>query len=160
MNEKLITEYFSKHPFDDKKYPIIEDNCEDEGCKLKGDFNDYIILNGDNIIKCLKTNEKSVDRILIMKTLPNNKVDIILCELTRGEKRYNTVVEKIKRSGAYMVNVLYGLGLKIRNFKCIFLGEYKNSKRVKPKAFSISGFHRNDIKIEKHPCGSELSKII
>lgn len=43
--------------------------CEDEGCQLKGDFKDYIILNYGNIVKILKRHEKSVDRIVFAKRL-------------------------------------------------------------------------------------------
>lgn len=60
--------------FEDKKIPYKKDpvfmtTCEDEGCQLKGDFKDYIILNYGNIVKILKRHEKSVDRIVFAKRL-------------------------------------------------------------------------------------------
>ena len=36
---------------------------------------------------------------LFLKKAPNKKVDVILCELTRGKKKYTDVREKIKQSG-------------------------------------------------------------
>ena len=35
MFEKDIKDYFTKTPFDNKKFPVITDNCFDEGCELK-----------------------------------------------------------------------------------------------------------------------------
>ena len=35
----------------------------------------------------LKKDEKSVDRILFLKKALNKKVDVVLCELTRGKKK-------------------------------------------------------------------------
>ena len=157
--EKLIKDYFSKHPFTNKRLPIIEFNCEDEGCRLNGDFEDYIILNGDNIKRSLKRDEKSVDKIIFLKKVPDKKVDVILCELTKGEKKYSTVVEKIKKSGEYILNLLSELGFKIRDFKCVYVGNYKNSKRLKAKPFSIQGFHKNNITIKRLSCGSDFSQI-
>ena len=159
MLEKLIKEYYSHPQFKNKKYPVFENNCEDEGCELKGDFKDYIILNGDNIMTLLKKDEKSVDRILFLKKAPNKKVDVVLCELTRGKKKYSDVVEKTKKSGEYIISVLEELGFKVRNFKCIFIGEYKNTKRVKPIPFSIPSFHKNDISIRRVPCGSDFAML-
>ena len=34
MFEKDIKDYFTKTPFDNKKFPVITDNCFDEGCEL------------------------------------------------------------------------------------------------------------------------------
>lgn len=149
MLETLITDYFSKPPFLNKRLPIFEINCEDEGCKLNGDFSQYMILNGDNIKKSLKRDEKSVDRIIFFKKTPDKKVDVILCELTSGEKKYSDVVEKIKKSGEYILNVFQYLGYKIRDFKCVFVGKYKNPKLVKQKPFSIPHFGKHDITIKK-----------
>lgn len=159
MLEGLIKYYFSHPPFNNQRLPIFESDCEDENCKLNGNFNDYIILNGDNIKRSLSKEEKSVDRILFLKEAPNRKVDVILCELTSGEKKYTTVVEKIKKSGEYILTVLEELEFKVRDFKCIFVGKYKNAKRVKPKPFSIPKFHKNNIIIKKIDCGSDFSQI-
>lgn len=159
MPEKLIKEYFSQPQFKDKRFPVFESDCEDEGCKLNGNFKDYIVLNGDNIQTLLKRDEKSVDRILFLKKAPNKKVDVILCELTRGKKKYTDVREKIKQSGKYIFTVLQELGFKVRDFKCIFVGNYKNAKRVRPKPFSVPPFHKNNITIKQIECGSEFDEI-
>ena len=159
MPEELIKKYFSKPQFINKKYPIFEYECEDEGCKLNGNFDRYIILNGDNISRLSGLNEKSVDRIIFLKKAQDMKVDVILCELTLGEKKYTTVVEKIKKSGEYILTILEELGFRIRDFKCIFIGKYKNPKRVIEKPFSIPKFHRNDIIIKKLSCGDNFPEI-
>ena len=57
MLEEEITDYLSKPKFNNKKFPVFETDCEDEGCKLNYDFSDYIILNVDNIKNLLKRNE-------------------------------------------------------------------------------------------------------
>ena len=160
MLEDLIRQYFSKSQFNNKKFPIFETECEDEGCKLNGDFEDYIILNGDNIKILSGRDEKSVDRILFLKKVPNNKIDVILCELTAGEKKYTSVVEKIKKSGEFILILLDELGFKIRDFKCIFVGKYKNPKRVREKPFSIPLFHKNNITIKRFNCNSDFSQIL
>ena len=160
MLEQEIITYFSKPPFNNKKYPIFETDCEDDHCKINFNFEDYIILNGDNIKILSKSHEKSVDRIFFLKKAPNKKVDIILCELTSGSKKYTNVVEKIKKSGEFILYILKEIGFKINDFICVFVGKYKNSKRVKEKPFSIPGFYRNDITIKKLDCGSNLSQII
>jgi len=160
LPEQLIKEHFSKKPFKNCRFPIFMVDCEDEGCELTGDFEDYIILNGDNIKQCLQVDEKSVDRIVFLKRATNNRLTIILCELSDGFKKYDDVVEKIKRSGEYIYRVIVDLGFKVMDFKCIYLGDYKNAKRVKPKAFSIPGFHRNDIMVEKGNCGDDLSAFL
>ncbi len=157
--EELIKEYFTQSPFNDVRFPVFESDCEDEGCKLNGNFNDYIILNGDTIKKLLNKHEKSVDRIIFLKEAPDRRVDVILCELTSGEKKYTSVVEKIKRSGEYILMVLKELGFKIRDFKCFFVGKYKNHKRVKQKPFSIPQFHKNNITIKKFNCGDDFPSL-
>ena len=65
--EQSIKNYFSKPPFTTNNFSIFESDCKDECCKLNGNFEDYIILNADNIKKYLKKDEKSVDRIIFLK---------------------------------------------------------------------------------------------
>ena len=160
MPEHSIKNYFSKPPFTTNNFPIFESDCKDEGCKLNGNFEDYIILNADNIKKYLKKDEKSVDRIIFLKKAADKKVDVILCELTTGEKKYSVVVEKIKKSGEYILKLLMELGFKIRDFKCIYVGKYKNMKRLKEKPFSIPGFYKNNITIKKLSCNDDFSQVL
>jgi len=74
LPEEIIRNYFNRQPFSDNKLSIFEHDCKDKGCELKGNFEDYIILNGDNIKRCLKINQKSVDRIIFTKKASNNKL--------------------------------------------------------------------------------------
>lgn len=159
MLETAIKDYFSKPKFIDKKFPIFPNNCEDDGCKLVGPFNDCIILNGDNIKNCLNMHEKSVDRIIVINEVFDKSVDVVLCELTSGQKKYTDVVEKIKRSGICILKILKKLGFEIRKFKCVFVGKYKNANRVTERPFSIPGSGKNNITIKKLSCGSNFSKI-
>ena len=159
MLEEKINDYYSKPKFRNCKWKIFENDCKDEGCKLHGHFNDYIILNGDNIKRCLKKDEKSVDRIIFLKESKDKNVDVTLCELTSDKKKYSDVVEKIKASGEYIFCVLKKLGYKIRKFHCIFVGKYKNNKLVKNKPFSIPNTGKNNLVIKKFNCGEEFSQI-
>lgn len=159
MPEEQIIKYYSQPRFINKNFPIFEDDCN-EGCELKGNFENCIILNGDNIKICLHLDEKSVDRIVFAKKAVDNKLDVILCELSDGKKRYTDVVKKVKGSGEHIFKVLSDFDFKVNDFICIYLGKYKNPDRVIEKAFSIPGFHRNDIKIINGDCGDELSDLI
>lgn len=47
-------------------------DCEDGGCELIGDFNNFIRLDEDNVMSSLKNNYKSVKRIIFLKIVPNN----------------------------------------------------------------------------------------
>lgn len=160
MPEELIKDNFTKFPFNNPKLPIIVHDCKDEGCELSGDFNGFIRLNGDNIMSCLKNDYKSVDRIIFLKNVPNKKLDIILCELCYGEKSYNYVLNKIKDSGQYIYNFFIDNGFKIGDFKCVYVGDYANPGRVKSKAFSIPGFHRNDLLIKRFKCGTDFLEVL
>lgn len=158
MIKQEIENYYSRPEFNNCKLKIFENDCEDEGCKLHGHFNDYIILNGDNIKKCLKKDEKSVDRIIFLKESKNKNVEVILCELSE-KKKYTDVVEKIKRSWEYIFCVLDELGYKIKKFYCIFVGKYKNNNLVKNKPFSIPNTGKHNLVIKKLNCGDEFSEI-
>ena len=63
MPEVAIKKHFHDKKFHTKKNPVFMSDCNEDGCKLKGDFKDYVILNGDNIVICLKLNQKSVDSL-------------------------------------------------------------------------------------------------
>ena len=142
MPEKAIKKHFRDEKFHTKKDPVFMIICEDEGCQLYGDFKDYIVLNYDNIVKILKKHEKSVDRI------------------NQGKKTQQDVLEKTKNSGEYILKVLEKYGFKVVNFDCIYLGKYKNPKRIKKsKKFSIAGCPRNDLKIRQFDCGINISSI-
>lgn len=160
MPEEIIRNYFNRQPFSDNKLSIFEHDCKNKGCELKGNFEDYIILNGDNIKRCLKINQKSVDRIIFTKKASNNKLDIILCELSGGKKRYTDVVKKVRYSGEYILKIFNEYGFKINDFVCIYLGNYKNENRLLITPFSIPGFHRNDIMINHARCGSDISEFV
>ena len=52
LPEVAIKKHFENKKFHTKKKPIFMSDCYDDGCKLNGDFKDYVILNGDNIVFC------------------------------------------------------------------------------------------------------------
>ena len=160
MPEVFIEKHYSDKKFHSKKDPIFMQKCEDEGCQLNGDFRDYIILNYDNIVKILKKHEKSVDRIIFAKKVKGKKITVMLCELTKGKKTQQDVLEKTRKSGEYIIKVFEKYGFNVVNFDCIYLGKYKNPKRIKKsKKFSIPGCHRNDLKIRQFNCGTNISSI-
>lgn len=160
LPEKSIENHFRDKKFHTKKNPVFMSNCYDNGCELKGNFNDYIILNGDNIVICLKRHEKSVDRIVFARKIENKKVIVLLCELTKGYKKSNEVLEKMKSSGEYIVDVLEKYGFKVVNFDCIYLGRYEDEKRIrKTNKFSIPGCSRNDLTIRQFACGIDMANI-
>ena len=155
-----IAKHFEDAKFHTKKKPVFMTSCFDEGCELKGHFKEFIILNYDNIVEILKKHEKSVDRIVFAKKVQKNKVSVLLCELTTGKKKQREVLEKMKKSGEYILKVLDKYGFKVINFDCIYLGRYEEEKRLsKTNKFSIPGCSRNDLKIRAFKCGIDIKDI-
>ncbi|MDO5860158.1 hypothetical protein [Methanobrevibacter sp.] len=152
MMEEILKEYYSSGVFKDSS-EIFKKRCRERKCILKGNFDDYIILDGDEIEKCLSKNKnKSTDCILIDKNADkNNNVEIILCELCVGSKDYKNVRNKIINSAERIVDVFRTLGIGVGSLKCCYLGKYENYKRsikLISKPILIHGFNRHDILIE------------
>lgn len=106
MIEKILRDYYSSGVFQNSS-DIFKRRCKERKCILKGNFEDYVILNGDEIEKHLSKNEnKSTDCIIVDKTVDeNNSVGIILCELCAGSKDYKEVREKIINSAEHILDV-------------------------------------------------------
>ncbi len=160
MPEKILIEFYSTHkPFKDNIDKIFKSDCH-EGCQLTGDLNSFIILDGDEIKNSMKKDGiNSVDCILLKKN-SNRKINIVLCELCDGKKSFKLVRDKMKDSGEHICNVLVREGFKISNIYCLYLGHYKkNDVKFKSKTFSITGYHRNDIRIINRDCGFSLNEL-
>lgn len=64
---------------------------------MKGNYKDYIILDGDDIKDNLLPELKSVDCIIISKkAYDGDKIDVIICELG-GDKKWADVKKKDNR---------------------------------------------------------------
>lgn len=138
---------------------IFKDKCS-QGCALKGDLRDYVILDGDEIKDCMKEKDgiKSVDCILINKNF-EGKINILLCELDGGKsgKSVTEVKKKMQDSGKHIFNIFKESEFKINEFKCLYLGRY-SFKPTKPSLIrvSIEGSGRHNIIILNKGCGFTL----
>jgi len=95
---------------------------------LKGNYKDYIILDGDDIKDNLLPELKSVDCIIISKkAYDGDKIDVIICELG-GDKKWADVEKKIIDSSEHFMEVIDNSNFNIGKFICCFLGKYKKSK--------------------------------
>lgn len=78
----LLNYYSNKNCSIDK---IFVDNCKENNCKITNLSNVDIILNGDEIEKCLtKYSDKSANRIIISSK--DNELTIVVCELSKGKR--------------------------------------------------------------------------
>ena len=93
-------------------------NCYDENCELKGNFEDFIILNYDNIVRILKKHEKSVDSIVFAKRVENKKVNVLLCELTTEKIGRYEEEKRIKKTNKFSIAGCSRNDLKIYQDKC------------------------------------------
>ena len=142
---------------------IVKDKCKEHRCVLRGNYKDYIILDGDEIKDNLLKDFKSADCIIISREpYDGNKIDVIICELGR-DKRWGDVKGKIIDSSEHFVEVINKSDFKIGKFICCFLGKYKNPKQIKKQKranIHIRGLNRHNIKIHNFNCGLEFEKLI
>ena len=157
MLEQKLQEYYSNDVlFKQNIDKIFKDKCAENKCKLQGDLQKYVILDGDAIQECMKKDDiNSVDCILIKET-SEGKFNILLCELDKGSsgKSVTYVKNKMQGSGNHIIEVFKQMKLNVNQLKCLYLGKYK----IKPKRHSlirvpIRGFPRKDINIVNNPCG-------
>ena len=138
---------------------IIKENCKEHRCVLKGNYKDYIILDGDDIKDNLLLGLKSVDCIIISKKpYDGNRIDVIICELG-GDKRWADVKKKMIDSSEHFVEIINNSDFKIGKFICCFLGKYKKSK-TKKASIPIKGLGIHNIKIHNFNWGLEFEKLI
>lgn len=142
---------------------IIKENCREHKCVLKGNYKDYIILDGDEIKDNLLPGLKSVDCIIISKKpYDGNKIDVIMCELG-GDKKWADVKKKMIDSSEHFVSVINDSDFEIGKFICCFLGKYKNPKQIKKQKRANINIHdlgRHNVKIHNFNCGWEFERII
>ena len=155
FRQKLYEHYFNDEIFKTDIERIFKDKCS-EGCALKGDLRDYVILDGDVIQECMhKDDIKSVDCILLNKN-SEGKINILLCKLNQGTsgKSVTDVKKKMEDSGKHIFNLCNEEGFEIKHFKCLYLGRY-SLKPTKPSLIrvSIEGSGLHNITILNKPCG-------
>ena len=142
---------------------IVKENCKEHNCVLKGNFKDYIILDGDDIKNNLLPGLKSVDCIIISKKPYNgNKIDVFICELG-GIKKWADVKKKMIDSSQHFVSVINHSDFEIGKFICCFLGKYKNPKQIKKQKkahINIPGLDIHNVKIYNFNCGWEFERLI
>lgn len=142
---------------------IIKENCKERNCVLKGNFKDYIILDGDEIKDNLLPGLKSVDCIIISKKpYDGKKIDIIICELG-GKKNWADVKKKMVDSSKHFISVIDNSDFEIGKFICCFLGKYKNPNQIKKQKrahINIPGLDIHNVKIYNFNCGWEFERLI
>ena len=159
LPKQMLYEHYSKEEMFRKDIDkIFKDKCS-QGCALRGDLRNYVILDGDKIKECMKKDGiKSVDCILINKNF-EGKINILLCELDRGNsgKSVTEVKKKMEDSGKHIFNVFKESKFEINHFKCLYLGRY-SFKPTKPSLIrvSIEGSDRHNINILNKGCGFTL----
>lgn len=144
----------------------ITRKCKDKNCVLKDIKNDeYVIINGDDIKST--SEEKSVDCIIFKLKHMKNGYDIILCELTKGNKPIKTSKSKFSDSGDLVVNLMNNIECNINNIHCLLLGNITdNGKKINEKGLikrgnyvNIPTFYRNDIQIHRENCGYSINDL-
>lgn len=163
MVEGLIKDYYSSGEFQNAS-SIFKKRCRENNCILKGNLEDYIILDGDEIEKYVsRSKRKSTDCILIDKVADcEGNVDVILCELCKGSKDFIEVREKITASAEHIVCVISRIGLKIKTLKCCYLGKYGDynmALKLISKPIHIHGFDNYDVLIENFSCGTNIETL-
>lgn len=158
----MLKEYYT-HKNNVSLDKIIKENCREHKCVLKGNYKEYIILDGDEIKNNLLPGLKSVDCIIISKKPKDgNKIDVILCELG-GDKNWADVKKKMIDSGEHFVSVINDSDFVIDKFICCFLGKYKNTKRIKKQKkanIHIPNLDSHTVRIYNFNCGWEFEKLI
>lgn len=163
MIEELLRHYYSSGDFKDS-HSIFKKRCKEKNCILKGNLDDYIVLDGDNIEKYVSASKRKSSDCIIVDRFPkeNNEVDVILCELCRGRKDFKEVREKIINSAEHIVDVFDELEISINMLKCCYLGKYGDYKlalKLISKPIHVHGFDEYDVLIENFACGTDIETI-
>jgi len=92
---KSIKKFYEQNIFTKK---CFRRRCGGKGAKLTGaTSSNYIILDGDEIKKCLKKEEQSADCVLIKHVYENEEV-IYFIELTSGSHHWKKILSKLQNT--------------------------------------------------------------
>ena len=160
--EHIYNYYSQKNCFNLEK--IFVDDCEENNCKISNPPNDCILLDGDEIEKCLSgILDKSADRIIIKKNASGNKLDIYVCELSHGKRNPKVIENKIKNTANHIVSVIKPCEFEINEFKCFYIGQYedlyKGLMKKKSPVIKINGLNINKIRIKRFNCGTSFDRL-
>lgn len=163
MIEELLKNYYSSGDFKDS-HSIFKKRCKEKNCILKGNLEDYVVLDGDNIEKYVSGSKRKSSDCIIVDKFPNknDEVDVVLCELCRGRKDFKEVQEKIINSAEHIVNVFDELGININMLKCCYLGkygDYKMALKLISRPIHVPGFDDYDVLIENFSCGTDIETL-
>ena len=134
--------------------------CKENDCQLKDISQDYFIIDGDAI---KKSDEKSVDCIIIDLNETKEEKHVILCELTSGNKNLKDAKEKFISSGKLIIDYLTKINEPIYKIDCLLLGTIiKNGKPIDRKEllrkFKIQG-HDENLIIQNEKCGFSITQL-
>lgn len=160
--EYLYNCYSQKDCFNLDK--IFINDCDENNCKISNIPQDAIFLNGDEIEKCLSgILDKSADRIIIKKDINENKLNIYICELSKGKRNPKVIEDKIKNTANHIVSVINRSKFEINEFKCFYIGQYedlyKGLMKKKSPVIKINGLKINKIRIKRFNCGISFDKL-
>jgi len=157
---KFLQRYYSnKNCWIDK---VFTDNCKENNCKISNVSHDSVILDGDEIEKCLTKHLKnSADRIIISSN--GNELTIVVCELSKGKCNPEMIKRKIEHTSNHIADILKGSEFEIVHFRCCFVGQYediyKGVMKKKSPVVRISNLKMHNIVINRFDCGVSFDKL-
>ena len=159
---KYLYHYYSQK-FCSNIGKIFTDNCKENNCKITGVPDENIILNGDEIEKCLsKELNKSADRIIISSS--DDNLSVFVCELSKGKRNPEVIKSKIEHTANHIVNVFKGSDFEINDLHCFYVGQYddlyKGVLKKKSPVVKIPNFKKHNLLIKRFNCGISFEELI
>ncbi len=165
LPKEFFHKFYSKKKFSKSK-KIFAKDCKENNCKIIDLPKNYIFLNGDEIEKCLSgVLNKSADRIIIPEEADeDNKIDIIVCELSKGTKSQDEVKDKIINTSEHIVCVVNNKSdFEIKSFKCFYIGNYEEMDlalvKKKTPTINVRGLNIYNILIDNYQCGVSFNDL-
>ena len=107
--------------------------------------------------------DNSADRIIILNN-GDNAVDILVCELSKGERHPKLIEDKIINTSEHIVNCFKSSDFEINRFKCCYVGQYesiyKGVMKKKTPTIKIPNFNRKNIMIKRVNCESSFYEVM
>ena len=69
---KMLNDYYSSEKFKNVA-SVFKKKCREHNCILKGNLDEYIVLDGDEIEKCLSGNKKKSTECIIIDKMPDEQ---------------------------------------------------------------------------------------